>query len=66
MSDEKFNVSCGIDNHWNIRCIASEAGRIRSKSLIRFYDGYIEPGCTLVTNSLRSYHQLIDELDVLG
>lgn len=64
ISDEKFNLSCGIDKFGNIHCIASEAGRITSKSLIRIYKGYVEDGTVLVTDSLRSYHQLVDELDV--
>lgn len=64
ISEEKFNLSCGIDKNRNIHCVASEAGRITSKSLISIYKNYVEDGSILVTDSLRSYHQLVDELNV--
>lgn len=64
MSDQKRNIACAIDEHNHKIVQVSEVGRIHSDELIRIYKDRIPSTCTLVTDSLRSYHKFTRELDV--
>lgn len=65
ISENKINIACGIDKHNHIRCIVSERGRITSKALIKIYKDFIEDQSIMISDSLRSYHKLVKEIDVI-
>lgn len=64
MSKNKRNITCAIDEQQNFILQATDCGRVTSQSLIEIYQGKIDKKATLVTDSLRSYHQLVDALNV--
>lgn len=64
MSKSKRNITCAIDEQQNFILQATDCGRVTSKSLIEIYQDKIDKKATLVTDSLRSYHQLVEALDV--
>ena len=64
ISDQKRNIACAIDEHGQKIIQVSEKGRIHSKELIRIYKDKIPSSCTVVSDSLRSYHKLMKELKV--
>lgn len=64
ISDQKRNIACAIDCHGNKVIQVSERGRIHSEPLIDIYKDKISSDCTVVSDSLRSYHKLMKELGV--
>lgn len=64
MSSQKVNVTCAIDSHQNILLKVVDYGRVKSDSLISVYKDKIRKDCTVVSDSLRSYHKLMEVLEV--
>lgn len=64
ISNQKRNIACAIDEHGNKVIQVSERGRIHSDTLIEIYKDKIPSSCTVVSDSLRSYHQLMKSLKV--
>lgn len=64
MSSQKINVTCAIDNSGNTILSVVDRGRVTSKSLISVYDNLIAEDSIVVSDSLRSYHQLMSYLNV--
>lgn len=64
ISDQKRNIACAIDNHGKKIIVVSERGRIHSKELYTIYKDSIPSSCTVVSDSLRSYHKLMKDLKV--
>ena len=64
MSEQKINVTCGIDIHGNTLLKVVDKGRVTSASLITVYDGNIKKGSKVVSDSLRSYHKLMKHLEI--
>lgn len=64
MSSQKINVTCAIDSTGRTILSVVDKGRVTSKSLISVYDEMIEKNSIVVSDSLRSYHQLMEHLNV--
>lgn len=64
ISDQKRNIVCAVDIHNNKVIQVSERGRIHSDPLISIYEKKISSKCTVVSDSLRSYHKLMKTLGV--
>ena len=64
ISNQKRNIACAIDEKGNTVIQVSETGRIHADVLIKIFKEHIPPECTVVSDSLRSYHKLISELGV--
>ncbi len=64
MSDQKINVTCAIDSNGNIILKVVDRGRVKADSLIDAYDGLIKKDSIVVSDSLRSYHKLMDYLKI--
>ncbi|MDF9867858.1 transposase-like protein [Bacilli bacterium PM5-3] len=64
MSNQKLNVTCAIDKNHNSIIKVLDSGRVTSKSLINAYDTLIDKDSIVVSDSLRSYHQLMEHLKV--
>lgn len=64
ISDQKRNIACAIDEHNHKVIQVSEKGRIHSQELYNIFSDKISSSCTVVSDSLRSYHQFIRDLDV--
>ena len=64
ISNQKINVACAIDEKGNTILQVSDVGRITSKSLIEIFSGKIEKGAIVISDSHRSYHKLMKELEV--
>lgn len=64
ISNQKRNIVCAIDEHGNKVILVSERGRIHSDLLIDIYKDKIPSSCTVVSDSLRFYHQLMDYFGV--
>ena len=64
ISDQKRNIVCAIDEHNNKVIQVSERGRIHTKNLYEIYKDKIPSQCTVVSDSLRSYHGLMKKLGV--
>lgn len=62
ISDQKRNIVCAIDEHNNKVIQVSERGRIHTKNLYEIYKDKIPSQCTVVSDSLRSYHGLIEKV----
>ena len=65
ISNQKINVVCAIDNKGNTIIKVAKSGRIHAKTLIDIYDGMIEEGSLVISDSHRSYHQLMDHLKII-
>lgn len=64
ISSQKINVTCAVDSSGNTIMKVLGSGRITSKELISAYQGKIEAGSIVVSDSLRSYHQLMEKLNI--
>lgn len=64
ISDQKRNIACAIDEHNRKIIQVSERGRIHSGTLLDIFEEYIPSSCTVVSDSLRSYHKFMKELEV--
>jgi len=64
ISHQKRNIVCAIDEHGKTVIQVSEAGRIHAKTLIEIYQNKVPSDCTVISDSHRSYHQLMAELGV--
>ena len=64
MSSQKINVTCAMDTNGNTILCVVDRGRVLAKSLIHVYNGKIEKGIIVVSDSLRSYHRLMKHLDI--
>lgn len=64
ISDQKRNIACAVDEKGNYVIEVSLPGRITSKELIRIFEDKIPSSCTVVSDSQRSYHQLMKKLEV--
>lgn len=61
----KKNIACAIDEHRKEVIVVSERGRISSKELCLIFEDCIPKSCTVVSDSQRSYHKLMKNLDVI-
>ena len=66
MSSDKINVTCAIDELNNSILKVTDTGRVTADSLIKIYSGFVEEGASVVSDSHRSYHRLMNHLKVLG
>ncbi len=64
ISDQKRNIVCAIDEHNHKIIQVSERGRIHTQNLYDIYKDKIPSSCTVVSDSLRSYHGLMKRLGV--
>ncbi len=64
MSSDKINVTCAIDELNNSILKVTDTGRVTADSLIKIYSGFIEEGASVVSDSHRSYHRLMNHLKV--
>ena len=64
ISDQKRNIVCAVDEHNHKVIMVSERGRIHTKNLYEIYKDKIPSNCTVVSDSLRSYHGLTKKLGV--
>lgn len=64
ISEQKINVACAIDEKGRLVTVTSETGRITSKSLIEIYQDKIKKGSKVISDSLRSYHKFMKEIEV--
>lgn len=64
MSNQKINVTCAIDSNNNIVLKVIDRGRVKADSLINAYSGLIKKDSIVVSDSLRSYHKLMDYLEI--
>ena len=64
ISDQKRNIVCAIDILNKKVIQVSERGRIHSDILYNIYKDKIPENCTVVSDSLRSYHKLMKDLKV--
>lgn len=64
MSSDKINVTCAVDELNNSILKVTDIGRVTADSLIQIYSGLIDEGASVVSDSLRSYHRLMNHLKV--
>lgn len=64
ISDQKRNIACAIDEHGQKVIKVSEKGRIHSQELYDIYKDKIPSSCTVVSDSLRSYHKFMRDINV--
>lgn len=64
ISEDKIGITCAIDNHGHFIVHTGDRGRPQSKSLIEILQNKIEPKSKVVSDSQRSYHPLMETLDV--
>ena len=64
MSNQKLNVRCAIDSNQNIILKVADYKRVKSDTLISVYKDKIIKDCIVVSDSLRSYHKLMDTLKI--
>lgn len=64
ISDQKRNIACAIDEHGQKVIKVSEKGRIHSQELYEIYKDKIPSSCTVVSDSLRSYHKFMRDIEV--
>ena len=62
ISNDKISVACAIDEDGQMIIKVINRGRPTSQSLINAFKGYIDKSNTVMSDSLRSYHQLQKEL----
>ena len=66
MSSDKINVTCAIDELNDSILKVTDTGRVTADSLIKIYSGFVEEGASVVSDSHRSYHRLMNHLKLLG
>ncbi|HZJ86461.1 MAG TPA: IS1595 family transposase [Erysipelotrichaceae bacterium] len=64
MSNQKINVTCAIDSNKNTIIKVVDRGRVSAEGLIAAYESLIKENSIVVSDSLRSYHRLMDRLNV--
>lgn len=64
ISNDKVNIATAIDTHGNVIIKSSVNGRISTKALLDVFQGFIQEGATVVSDSLRSYHKFMKEMNV--
>lgn len=64
MSNDKVNIATAIDIHGNVILKTSVNGRITSKALLDVFKGVIQEGSFVISDSLRSYHKFMKEINV--
>lgn len=64
ISDQKRNIACAIDEHHHTVIQVAEKGRIHSDSLTSIFKDKIPSNCTVISDSLRSYHKFMDDIGV--
>lgn len=64
LSADKLVITCAIDSQGHTVLSVGDRGRPLSETLISIFSEYIEEHCTLVSDSQRSYHQLVKALKV--
>ena len=64
LSSDKLAIACAIDSQGNTVLSVGDRGRPLSETLISIFSEHIEEHCTLVSDSQRSYHQLVNALKV--
>lgn len=64
LSADKLAITCAIDSQGHTVLSVGDRGRPLSETLISIFSEYIEEHCTLVSDSQRSYHQLVKALKV--
>lgn len=62
ISKDKISVACAIDEEGQRIIEVINRGRATSQSLINVFKGYIDKSNTVISDSLRSYHQVQKEL----
>ena len=64
ISKDKIGIACAIDEDGNYVVHTADRGRPTSSTLIDIFKNSICPGSIVISDSQRSYHQLMDELNI--
>lgn len=64
ISKDKIGIACAIDEDGNYVVHTADRGRPTSSTLIDIFKNTICPGSIVISDSQRSYHQLMDELNI--
>lgn len=64
ISKDKIGIACAIDKDGNYVIQVADRGRPTSNTLIEIFKDFIKSESLVITDSQRSYHQLIDALKV--
>lgn len=64
LSEDKIAIACAVDSNGNNILSVGDRGRPLSSTLISIFNKRIKANCTLVSDSQRSYHQLMKALNV--
>ena len=64
ISKDKIGIACAIDEHGNYVVHTADRGRPTSSTLIDIFKNTIRPGSIVISDSQRSYHQLMDALNI--
>lgn len=64
ISKDKIGIACAIDKDGNYVVHTADRGRPTSSTLIDIFKNTICPGSIVISDSQRSYHQLMDALNI--
>ncbi len=64
ISKDKIGIACAIDEDGNYVVHTADRGRPTSSTLIDIFKNTIRPGSIVISDSQRSYHQLMDALNI--
>ncbi len=64
ISKDKIGIACAIDEDGNYIVHTADRGRPTSSTLIDIFKNTIRPGSIVISDSQRSYHQLMDALNI--
>ena len=64
ISKDKIGIACAVDEHGNYVVHTADRGRPTSSTLIDIFKNTIRPGSIVISDSQRSYHQLMDALNI--
>ena len=64
ISKDKIGIACAIDEDGNYVVHTADRGRPTSSTLIDIFKNSICPGSIVISDSQRSYHQLMDALNI--
>lgn len=64
LSEDKIAIACAVDSKGNNIVSVGDRGRPLSSTLVSIFSQHIKEECIVVSDSQRSYHQLMNELNV--
>lgn len=64
ISKDKIGIACAIDEDGNYVVHTADRGRPTSSTLIDIFKNTIRPESIVISDSQRSYHQLMDALNI--